>query len=386
MKILFCNDSYPGIFGTMPARLASDPTNSVMFLSFHQRREESPSGVIHARLNLARIREHLSPNRDAFVFEWEKMFSLGRQALQTFIHIRDTGFVPDIIFVSFFDGPALFLRHAFPHAFVVSLFRGFRRSSEADDARFEAVMDMQKMTVVQSDLYFVRSEGQKMDFPSSLQSLIHIWPPYVNTEFFSPQPRRLSAFFSDASDDGELVTVHMKVGGDASKAMMRLVFGLLTHRPHCRVALTFGSDAYRDRWRQAYSALPEEISRRIFPAGGLDNAAYRTLLCSSTIHVFPEYTIPPLQEMLESMSCGTLLMMPSSDAGDEFFHDGKTMLVLPKEGGRQMEAISRVLDHREEFDDIRRNAREKIVERCSEQVAVTGQMAFVMEEYRNVRN
>ena len=103
MKILFCNDSYPGIFGTMPARLASNPENSVMFLSFHPRREDMPSGVIHARLNLTRHREPLPPNRDAFVFEWEKMLNLGKQALQTFTHIRDAGFVPDMIFVSFFD-------------------------------------------------------------------------------------------------------------------------------------------------------------------------------------------------------------------------------------------------------------------------------------------
>ena len=33
MKILFCNDIYPGIFGKMPARLASDSANEVMFLS-----------------------------------------------------------------------------------------------------------------------------------------------------------------------------------------------------------------------------------------------------------------------------------------------------------------------------------------------------------------
>ena len=382
MKILFCNDSYPGTFGKMPAQLASKPENSVMFLSFHPRREEMPSEVIHARLNLARHREPLPPNRDAFVFEWEKMLNLGKQALQTFTHIRDAGFVPDMIFVSFFDGPAFFLRHAFPHAIIVSSFRGFRLSSEADNVRFEAVMDMQKMMAVQSDLYFVRSEGQKKHFPSSLQSLIHIWPPYVNTEFFMPQPRKLSPFFPEAVDDGELVTVHMKVGGDASKKMIHLVIGLLTHRPQCRIALTFGSDAYRDRWMQVYRMLPEDVRRRIFPVGGLDTATYRTLLCSSTVHVFPEYTIPPLQEMLESMSCGTLLMMPVPDGDDEFFHDGSTMIALPKDDRRQVEAIGRVLDHREDFNGIRRNAREMIVEHCSEQAAVAGQMAFVMEEYR----
>ena len=96
----------------MPSELASDPENKVMFLSFYPRKEDVSSGVIHARLNLKRDRERLSQSRDAFIAEWEKMFSLGKQELQTFLHIRDAGFVPDMIFISFFDGPALFLRHS----------------------------------------------------------------------------------------------------------------------------------------------------------------------------------------------------------------------------------------------------------------------------------
>ena len=91
MRILFCNDSYLGRFGKMPSELASDPENKVMFLSFYPRKEDVSSGVIHARLNLKRDRERLSQSRDAFVAEWEKMFSLGKQARQTFLHIRDAG-------------------------------------------------------------------------------------------------------------------------------------------------------------------------------------------------------------------------------------------------------------------------------------------------------
>lgn len=126
MRFLFCNDNYPGRFGSMPSRLASDPANKVMFLSFRPRQGETSKGVIHARLNLNRDRGRMVQSRDVFLAEWEKMFHLGKQALQTFIHIRDSGFIPDVILVSFFDGPALFLRHAFPDAFIVSYFNGFR--------------------------------------------------------------------------------------------------------------------------------------------------------------------------------------------------------------------------------------------------------------------
>lgn len=386
MKILFCNDIYPGIFGKMPARLASDSSNEVMFLSFYPRKEESFSGVIHARLNLSRNRDHLPQSRDIFVAEWEKMFSLGKQAMQTFLHIRDTGFIPDIIFVSFFDGPAFFLRHVFPQAFIVSLFRGFHSRTEKDDVRFEAVMDLQKMMLTQSNLYFVRSEVQKRYFPSSLHSLIHVWQSYVDTEFFSPQPRNLSIFFPESSDaENELVTVHMKTGGDLSRKMMRLVLGLLMNRPRCLVALMFGGDTSRDRWKRFCHTLPENLHRRLFLAGGLEHTAYRDLLCSSTVHIFPEHINPPLQEMLECMSCGTLLMTPLSDETDGLLQDGRTMIAFPENEQRQMTAICRVLDHKEEFDDLRRNARKKIVENCSEQKAITGQVAFIMKEYEKYR-
>ena len=51
-----------------------------------------------------------------------------------------------------------------------------------------------------------------------------------------------------------------------------------------------------------------------------------------------------------------------------------------------MTAICRVLDLGEEFDELRRNARKKIVEKCSEQAAITGQVAFIMKEYEKYRN
>ena len=53
---------------------------------------------------------------------------------------------------------------------------------------------------------------------------------------------------------------------------------------------------------------------------------------------------------------------------------------------QQMTAICRVLDLGEEFDELRRNARKKIVEKCSEQAAITGQVAFIMKEYEKYRN
>ena len=387
MRILFCNANYPGGFGRMPSDLAADPANEVMFLSFHPRKENAPSGVIHARLNLNRDREHIPRNRDAFVSEWEKMFSLGKQAMQTLLHIRDSGFVPDMIYTSLFDGPALFLRHIFPHAFIIFYFNGFR-SRGGDVGRFQAVMDFQRAMAAQSNLYFVRSEMQKSSFPPVLHPLVHVWPPHVDTEFFHPAPRNLSLFFPDEPPDSdrELITGHMKGSGHSQKELMRVMLDLLECRPHCLAAFAFENEAVRRQWQQALHALPEHLHRRLFLAGGLDGATYHHLLCSSTVYIFPEYASPPLQGMLEAMSCETLLMTPVSDGADEFLRHGETMVAFPKQGKeRQLEAICRVIDHPEACDAIRKRGRKRIAARCSDRVVFFEHLNFVMNAYKNFK-
>lgn len=386
MRILFCNDSYPGRFGGMPSCMASDPANEVMFLSFHSGKQESASGVIHARLNLNRDRKRIPQSKDPFVSEWEKMFSLGKQALQTFLHIRDAGFVPDMIFVSFFDGPALFLRYVFPKAFIVFYFGGFR-SKTAEAGRFQAIMDVQRSMAAQSNLYFVRSEMQKKYFPLALRPSIHVWPPYVDIDFFCPQPRALSLFFPDLpiNAETELVTMHMKGTGISQKNLIEVVFGLLMRRPQCLVALKFGNGTPKELWEQM--VLPEHVRKRLFLAGGLDSETYHHLLCSSTIHVFPERTRPPLQEMLETMSCETLLMTPISEEADEFLNDGETMVGFPeKNTKRQVEAICHVLDHTKEFDSIRKNGRKRIADMCSARSAFSDHLNFILEQYERYKN
>lgn len=383
MRILFCNDRYPGRFGKMPSVLAADPANSVMFLSFRPGGENVSPRIRHVLLNISRDRERLARNRDTFVAEWEKMFILGKHALRTFAHIRETGFTPDMIFTSLFDGPGLFLRHAFPKAWIVSYFNGFR-SKTADDGRFRAVMDFQRTLIAQSDLYFVRSESQRRAFPPLLYPIIHLWPPYVDTEFFRPAPPDLSLFFPGMSPDadGELVTGHMKGSRDAQKKLLRVILDLLGRRPRCLAALTFDSEAALQQWRQVIQALPARMGRRLFLAGGLDAGTYHRLLCSSSVYVFPEYESPPLQGMLETMSCGTLLMSPVPKEGDGILLPGETMLPYPEENGQeQREAICRVLDHAVEYAALKRRARQRIEKACGERVVFFEHLDFIMKAY-----
>ena len=365
----------------MPSMLAADPANKVMFLSFHPGKEQGASRIIHVRLNIARDRERLTRSRDSFVAEWEKMFSLGRQALRTFEHIREAGFQPDMIFTSLFDGPGLFLRHVFPDAFIVSYFGGFRSKTD-DDGRLRAVLDFQRTSIAQSDLYFVRSRIQKRAFPPALRPIIHQWLPYVDTDFFCPLPPNPSLFFPDAPQDAQLVTGHMKGTHEAQKKLILVILDLLSGRPDCLAVLTFDSRASLQHWQQLAEALPSRMRQRLFLAGGLDAAAYHELLCASSVYVFPEYENPPLQGMLETMSCETLLMTPVPREGDGILVPGETMLPYPAEDGRkQREAICRVLDTLADYETLRKRAREHIEMVCSERAVFCDHLDFVLKAY-----
>ena len=383
MRFLFCDNMYPGRFGHLPARLAADPENRVMFLSYHARSGGADDNVAHARFRLDRTEN--AQESDPFFAAWGKAFRLGRQAFRTFCHIRDSGFVPDMIFITFFDGPALFVRRAFPEAFVTSYF-GALRVRDADVAsRLDALADVQNHQALQSDLCFVRSEAQKARFAAPLQSRLHVLPPFVDTTFFSPGHGELRDFFPD-ENARELVVFHMKGASRAAAEGAQTALALLAGRPSCCAALAFGNERARDLWRERGAALPERLRQRLLFVGGLDKNDYRALLCAADVHVFPENEDPPLQEMLETMSCETLLMTPEGGR-NPLFVPGETVETFPADASMEERArrIAAALDGREESLRIRRRGRSVMERRCNEASVLDEHLRFVLAAFARTR-
>ena len=381
MRILFCDNACPGRFGPLPVKLASGGAHEVMFLSFYPRDSEQTPGVVHARLRLDRA----GPEQegDPFLAAWGRVFRLGRQAFRTFCRIRDSGFVPDVVCVTYFDGPAFFLREAFPDAFVVS-YAGALHGGGGDAgraARLRAFQEVQKYQLVQSDMCFVRSRAQRDAFPALLRPRIHVQPPYVDTRFFSPGHGDLRAFFPRAGVE-EMVAFHLK-GAHRPEEWGQVVLGLLMRRPRCAASLAFGANPLRGVWEERVRVLPEALRARLFLVPGLEREAYRDFLCLSSAHVFPEYA--PLQEMLETMSCGSLLLMPAPDGDDEIFRPGETMMAFPRRRAEeQIAALCDVLERRESLASLCARGRAEVGARCGA-AALERHWAFIMEEYAKSR-
>ena len=383
MRFLFCDNMYPGRFGHLPARLAADPENRVMFLSYHAMSRGADDNVAHARFRLDRTEN--AQESDPFFAAWDKAFRLGRQAFRTFCHIRDSGFVPDMIFITFFDGPALFVRRAFPEAFVTSYFGALRVRDADVSARFDALADVQNHQALQSDLCFVRCEAQKACFAVPLQSRLHVLPPFVDTAFFSPGHGELREFFPGV-DARELAVFHMKGSAHAAAEGAQTALALLAGRPSCCAALAFGSERARDLWRERGASLPERLRRRLLFVGGLDKIDYRALLCAADVHFFPENEEPPLQEMLETMSCETLLMTPEGGR-NPLLVPGETVETFPADAYMEERArcIAGALDRREESMRIRRRGRRVMESCCNEASVLNAHLRFVLAAFERTR-
>jgi hypothetical protein len=381
MRILFCNDSYPGNFEKLAAALAADSSHKVLFMSMYARRAFSLPGVSRVRLKVNRDRNLDEKEHDPFFSEWEKTVRTGRYAFRTLCTLRSSGFVPDMILSAAGSGVSMFLRRAFPESFLVSYLEPYRRSSVlmSNEDRYAAVLSIQSLQMVQSDLCMVFSDWQKRKFSYSFRSCIRTRSPMVDTDLFSRQAAE-PLVLSDVSSK-ELVSFSMKgTRQEIGRELWPVIIGLLSIRSECHVVLSFGNDEEKIHWAHFCSKLPDSWRTRLTLTGFLSITEYRDLICASTIHVCPEAIEPPLQEMLETLSCETLLLTPLSKSTG-MLQDGRNMLMFPHNKEEQFKTIVYILDHYSEYQNIRQEGRRLVKKYYSMDVTMPEHIAMLQKEY-----
>lgn len=132
MRILLVNHSFPGDLGPLLAALAAEPGHEILFASCRGRRDFSLPGVRHVVLSSSRSRRLAG---DGAGVTLERALEAGRQALQAFRQLRQSGFVPDMVLLSSALEQGLFLRDAFPDAFVVGFMDNVPDAGLAGDGR-----------------------------------------------------------------------------------------------------------------------------------------------------------------------------------------------------------------------------------------------------------
>ncbi len=358
MRILFCNDSFPGHFEPLASYFAAMPENDVLFASRYERRSFSLSGVRRVQFRAPRERAG-NPPGDMLVQEWSRAVAIGRQAYSSFLQMLRLGYEPDMVLFSAGNGVSLFLERAFPRSFRVAyLDSSLSRMSSGDPDSRAASLMVQGASLFESHMAFAFSSRQRDSIPPILQPSIELIPLSVDTTFFS---REAAAPLADAGPGpGEMVSFSIKkTEGLLESGLLKVVTALLLHRPSCRIYLSCGFSGGIQFLQRYFSRLDEASLSRLHISDFLKRADYRDMLCASSLHVCPSSANGLLVEMLETMSCGTVLL---SVPADPALVSGKNMVAWPQAPRQQFECINRLLDHAEARRQIGMNARKTAVE------------------------
>lgn len=384
MKILFAHKSFPGQFLRLCGALVKQGGHELVFMStdngneiegvrrvYYDPIDEPPAGIHSA------------------VAEIEKAVRMGEMAARKAAELKASGFQPDIIIGHTAWGEMLFLRDVYPDVPILSMFEFFYRPDAADSgfdpefpptegyiarARMKNMPNLVGSTT--ADWGITATEWQRSTYPSSMQSRISVIHEGIATEYLKPKPDqrvRLQDGRSVGVDD-EIITF---VSRDLEPyrgfhIMMRALPEILRRRPNASIAIVGGNSVSYGRmhpsgrpWREI---MLEQVSgldpRRVWFLGQVSFPQFVSLLRISAVHLYWTYPFILSWSMLEAMSCGCALVASRTPPVEEFVrhrHNGLLVDFFDVDG--LIETVTSILERPADFVEMRKAARQSIVDR-----------------------
>lgn len=302
MRVLFINNAFPDVFGPLAALFAEDAESEVLFLSGYGRREYSIPGVRRVVLKVNRRHGAYAEERPGP--DIDRDYAMAKQACGAFADLRSMGFVPDIVLATARRGYALFVPEAFPESFLVGYAGADYAAPDAlTPGGFSADL-VQSRLMLHSHVWCAGPFG-KASLPSnrSASEVRMLASPFcADTAFFSPGP---------VSRKGEDISFRITDADAFAKSRLDIALPvLLRRRPHCRLILTCGDAATQDSLREWASGLSSGLPARVAVVRRSDRKLCRDILRAVRAHAFVGAGAGLAQEVLESMSCAALTLVP----------------------------------------------------------------------------
>ena len=308
MRILFVNHTFPGDLGPLLSAFAAEPGHEILFASCRGRRDFSVPGVRHVVLSPSR-RRLAGDGAGACL---DRAVEMGRQALQAFRLLRQSGFVPDMVVLSSALEQGLFLNDAFPEAFSVCFADELPDAGLAGDGRGLVRHLLQCRQMRQCALVVSLTAGRPHPYGERVPHAVAL--PYpVDTDYFAPAGDGAGR---RADGDG-LVLCAVRDAADVWQ-MLRLAEALLAQSPGCRLVLLCESAAGRESLAELGASLPAGIG----VPERLSLKDYRDLLRTAAVITAPAAACLSAPVLLEAMSCGVVPVLAGDASHWPLLHDG----------------------------------------------------------------
>ena len=392
MRILFLHPNFPAQFRHLAHYFGKNPNNEVLYLTKNERPEWVIPGVRKVLFNPSR---EPRPETHHYVRPFESAILYGQSVYRAAEQLRAEGFIPDVIYGHSGWGPTLFLKEVFPESPLICYYEWFyhARGSDADFDPADTLTadDLCRIRVknasILQDLYtcdwgVCPTQWQKSQFPREYQSKLSVIFDGIDTDYFVPNPGIPLKFSGDGypnnvpsldlSGVDEIVT-YVARGMETYRGFpqfMESIVYLQEKRPNCHVVIV-GADRVcygksLPNGKSYKEAMLEKLTldmSRVHFTGPLPYGLYRQVIQASSVHVYLTRPFVLSWSMMESLSAGCLILGSDTPPVREMIREGENGLLVdffsPKDIAKR---VGEVLDHPNRMAELRKNAREFIVE------------------------
>ena len=380
MNILFLHRNFPAQFRHIATALASDPNNTVIFITNNE------------TLQLPNIRKiYYKPKREVpkdchrYLKFYEESIIHAQATAEAALALKEQGFKPDIIYGHTW-GQTIFMKDVFPDVPLLCYFEWFYNAEGADvgfDGKKLNIDELAKLRCKNAhlliDLYtcdagLCPTNFQKSQFPTEFDDKIKVIHDGVDTDFCVPN--KYAKFIIkeknlELTAKDEVITYATR-GMEAYRGFPEFMMAtekLLKKRPNLQVIIggedrvCYGPQIMGTTYKEMMLKKLDLDVDRVHFVGGLPFNEYVNLLQISSAHVYLTYPFVLSWSALDAMSCGCCMVASSTKPVLELMQDNYNALLFDFFNiDEQIEKIEYALDNKDKMEELRQNARKTIVE------------------------
>ncbi len=384
MKILFVHQNFPGQFLHLAPEMQRRGHECLALTDFSNNRA-SAIPVVKYRHQVTQPDPTACRLGRNYTQQSDRGVTCARAAMQ----LRQTGYIPDVIFGHSGWGETLFLKEVWPEAKLLVYAEFYYRGRgadvgfdpEFDKPSFDQVMLSQGRTahlgqsLLHADAGLSPTKWQASTYPPLLRERMEVIFDGVNTEVMVP-----NSTAEVTLPDGRVLRAGDEVLTFVNRNLepyrgyhtfMRALPAVMAARPQAQVVIVGGDDVSYGRaapegkkWKEVFLA---EVEGRIDPTrvhfmGKVPYPTFVSLMQISRVHAYLTYPFVLSWSMLEAMSAGALVVGSDTPPVRELIEDGvngRLVDFFDVEGWSKM--LTRALSNPERFMPLRAAARETIL-------------------------
>lgn len=403
MNILFIHRSFPAQFKFLSAALAQNANNLVLFITSSE--ENYIQGVNKL---LYKPQRKVAPDIHPYLKEYEEAIIHGQAAADIALAMKKRGIIPDIIFAHSW-GSALFMKDIFPETPLLCYFEWFGNSENSVFDFGGNVLDFDKKALIRSnncrnliDLYscdggISPTQWQKDQFPKEFHDKIEVIHDGIETEFFKPDSNAKFIIKDknlELSANDEVITYATR-GMEPLRGFpqfMEAVAKLQKKRPNAHFVIAgsnfvhYGVGAEKGTYKEIMLNKLRLDMTKIHFVDVLPYPEYLKLLQISSAHVYLTYPYVLSWSILEAMACECCIIASDTQPVTEVIKDNYNGLLVDfYDINGLAQKIEYALNNKEKIQEIRKNARQTILDKYALKDMIPKQLAYMSKFIRTTK-